>query len=132
MTKQMYLNIILSIRDFLYNINPQWRWYLDTVNERMNEDVFIEVLTSMQMMENYPYKQDFMNINVYAKDNIDDVVGTIVEALESRVIPVKDFAGGTGEIIDHLEITRIDIKTLGVTESGHVVRNLSVYYKILE
>ena len=135
MTSDFYRNTQVSIRNFLYNINTNWRWYLDQRNERMNEDTFIEAVTMTRRSEtrmggDASYWEDFININVYSKSDPDSVVGDILAAVPDA-IEIRDYVGGTNNLLGHVEIQRIETANLFNIDQ-YEVRNITIYYEIKE
>lgn len=133
MTKEFYRNVIYSIRDFLYNINPTYEWYFGE-NAPIDKDEFITVNESMNRIQHSVLSRwnDYISINVYSKTNAETIAGEIIENLSDTVIEVKNFVNGTQEVIGHVEIDHIEDKLITVLDTGHTVRNLSIYYKIIE
>jgi len=127
MTQKFYLNIIRSLRAFFYNIDSSVRWYIDTENENMLDDEFVEVLTSTRIIEDEikPSFGDLINLNVYSKNDIDVLVGKIYEALDNRFIDILNYVDGTLEKVGSIYVKRIDITNLG-SISGYYVKNLSI------
>jgi len=133
LTKELYLNIIYSIRNFLFNINSTYEWYFDE-NAPIDKDDFITVRESMNRIQDVvlPKWNDYISINIYSKTQVDTIAAEIIEGLQNMVITVLDFYGGTQNIIGYLEIEHIEDKFLTVLDTGHAVRNLTIYYKFYE
>jgi len=131
MTQNLYLNIIYSIRDFLTKVDNTIPWYLDEVST-MNEDTFVEVITSVHRIEDdtLPYVTDYVNANVYAREDVESVIGKIISNLENRAIPIYDFIGDSSQI-GTIMIDRYETTFIG-SESGYRIANVSIYYKIIE
>ena len=131
MTQNLYLNIIYSIRDFLTKVDNTIPWYLDEVST-MNEDTFVEVITSVHRIEDdtMPYVTDYVNANVYAREDVEPVIGKIISNLENRAIPIYDFIGDSSKI-GTIMIDRYETTFLG-SEAGYRIANVSIYYKIIE
>ena len=131
MTQNLYLNIIYSIRDFLTKVDNTIPWYLDEVST-MNEDTFVEVITSVHRIEDdtMPYVTDYVNANVYAREDVESVIGKIISNLENRAIPIYDFIGDSSKI-GTIMIDRYETTFLG-SEAGYRIANVSIYYKIIE
>ena len=131
MTQNLYLNIIYSIRDFLTKVDNTIPWYLDEVST-MNEDTFVEVITSVHRIEDdtMPYVTDYVNANVYAREDVESVIGKIISNLENRAIPIYDFIGDSSKI-GTIMIDRYETTFIG-SEAGYRIANVSIYYKIIE
>ena len=131
MTQNLYLNIIYSIRDFLTKVDNTIPWYLDEVST-MNEDTFVEVITSVHRIEDdtLPYVTDYVNANVYAREDVESVIGKIISNLENRAIPIYDFIGDSSKI-GTIMIDRYETTFIG-SEAGYRIANVSIYYKIIE
>ena len=131
MTQNLYLNIIYSIRDFLTKVDNTIPWYLDEVST-MNEDTFVEVITSVHRIEDdtMPYVTDYINANVYAREDVESVIGKIISNLENRAIPIYDFIGDSSKI-GTIMIDRYETTFIG-SEAGYRIANVSIYYKIIE
>ena len=127
MTKERYLNIIYSIRDYLYSVRDI-DIYIDEFAFETDKETFVEILTSLGYKESGYKVTDFAQINVYSKSSVDEVIADYLEALKDAYIIVKDFLN-TGEVIDAVEITDIEIKELGMLESGHYVKTMTIYFR---
>lgn len=131
MTQNFYLNVIYSIRKFLIEIDSSIPWYIDEV-ATMNERTFAEVITSVHRREDdtKPYVDDFVNVNVYSKDDVESVVGKIIENLQSHYIPVYDLLGD-GSRIGTIMVERYETIFIGAQDEYRIM-NVSIYYKVIE
>ncbi|APT75058.1 hypothetical protein LN42_00590 [Marinitoga sp. 1137] len=126
-----YLNIIYSLRDYFYNIDPTLKMYIDEQQVSF-QDEFVEIRTSSKTLDdpNFAIISDYATINIYSKNNVDEIVAKFLDRLRNAYIPIKDFVNQTGEIIDNLRVTNVEIVDIGVLKSNHYVKSLSVFYKL--
>lgn len=135
MTAKFYKNIIYSIRKWCHSINDNV-WYLDEHNETMSENTFYEVSCSTGRTEDEHkwYYYDFININVFSKEETEEATADIVEEIENRLIPVENLLEAEEdeeiELLGYIQIERVETNLLGRV-GKYLVKNISVYYKII-
>lgn len=134
MKAKFYKNIIYSLRKWCHNIND-YVWYLDEHNETMTEDTFYEVSCSTGRTEDERkwYYYDFININVFSKEQTEEATADIVEKIENRLIPITDLLSGeeVPELLGYIQVERLETNLLGRI-GKYLVKNISIYYKIIE
>ena len=135
MTKELYLNVVYSLRYFFRNIDSDIRWYLDSYNERMTEDEFVEVLTTTRRSSDDVGRgaiwSDFANVNVYSKTDVASLVATIVDAIPD-MIPIYDFVNNQSDnVIGYIIRRRVEVNRVPPIE-GYQVQNVSLYYDVTE
>lgn len=136
MTKEYYQNLRLSIRNYIRELDTSLTWYLDEINENITADTFGNVKTSTSGYEDdiKPYFRDMINVNVFSRDSetAEEKIGTLIEALQGRNIPIRDYLNYDGEttpeLLDNILIERIEITNIGNTE-GYYQTNLGIYYQ---
>lgn len=133
MTKDLYLNILYSIRYFLHEIpGLNIPWYF-TQNIPFTDDSFVETAGAMMDFSQETNEwNSFANLNVYSKTQVNEITAAIADGLKNMYITVYDFVNSQPTlVVEHIEIERIVTTALGQLDSGHAVNNISVYYKIL-
>ena len=144
MTKNLYRNILASIRWHLYETDDSLAWYLDRKNSNMTEDTFVELRSSMgrRQHELKAYEDDFLQVMVFAKavEDLDELIGEFYEALDSSSgkIPVMDYIGeATAENptpeteLGALQIERLELSPQ-TSASEYAVQAITAYYSLID
>lgn len=103
---------LAAIRKFVNSFNIPV--YIDTLNESLNEAVFMEVATLNNYREENAFNSDYVDINLYVDKNeglntLDENINIIRENLKGKIIDGK-------KTVTNIEVLRLkNIKNYYVT-----------------
>jgi hypothetical protein len=137
MTANIYKNVQASLRTHFYNLYNSVSWYIDSTNDNMTEDTFIELRSSMGRAQDdlKDTLRDFAQISIYSTNiaTLDTAMATIIAGLEgSGAINVMNYAGEEPSTkLGELQITRYELSPQ-MNTNNYTHRAITVYYELKE